>query len=199
MKLNHSWVLVSQGTMQCWIDLGSPTQWRIYMSLVSFSLFIAPTLIIGGCYMVIVATIWSQGGALRQGPTRDTRRASSRGLIPRAKIKTVKMTFVIVFGKTDRADIVSWRRRRLFRAKQLVRKYTLAPLGRAEAIAPESLPWVLFFPLFSFVFLFNSIAPSRDSFLKGARFFRESPCSRIYISFFGFAKLYFNVWRMILS
>lgn len=29
----------------------------------------------------------------------DTRRASSRGIIPRAKIKTVKMTFVIVFGK----------------------------------------------------------------------------------------------------
>ena len=28
----------------------------------------------------------------------DGRRASSRGLIPRAKIKTVKMTFVIVFG-----------------------------------------------------------------------------------------------------
>lgn len=49
--------------------------------------------------MVIVATIWSQGAMLRQGPTRDTRRASSRGLIPRAKIKTVKMTFVIVFGK----------------------------------------------------------------------------------------------------
>lgn len=70
------------------------------MSLVSFTLFIAPTLIIGGCYMVIVATIWSQGSALRQGPTRDTRRASSRGLIPRAKIKTVKMTFVIVFGES---------------------------------------------------------------------------------------------------
>ncbi|XP_012541117.1 cardioacceleratory peptide receptor isoform X2 [Monomorium pharaonis] len=85
-----------QGTMQCWIDL-SPTQWKIYMSLVSFSLFIAPTMIIAGCYTVIVVTIWSQGSALRQGPTRDTRRASSRGLIPRAKIKTVKMTFVIVF------------------------------------------------------------------------------------------------------
>ncbi|XP_077266200.1 crustacean cardioactive peptide receptor isoform X2 [Temnothorax americanus] len=85
-----------QDTTQCWIDLG-PIQWKIYMSLVSFSLFIAPTLIIGGCYTVIVVTIWSQGAALRQGPTRDTRRASSRGLIPRAKIKTVKMTFVIVF------------------------------------------------------------------------------------------------------
>ncbi|XP_015607839.1 cardioacceleratory peptide receptor isoform X2 [Cephus cinctus] len=121
-----------QDTTQCWIDLGTPTQWRIYMSLVSLTLFIAPTLIIGGCYLVIVATIWSQSGALRQGPTcgsssspgtaavvsvttatasaasvaaaaaaaaarADTRRASSRGLIPRAKIKTVKMTFVIVF------------------------------------------------------------------------------------------------------
>ncbi|KAH0951763.1 hypothetical protein HN011_003162, partial [Eciton burchellii] len=86
-----------QGTTQCWIDLGPPIHWKIYMSLVSFSLFIAPTLIIGGCYTVIVVTIWSQGAALRQGPTRDTRRASSRGLIPRAKIKTVKMTFVIVF------------------------------------------------------------------------------------------------------
>lgn len=90
---------VYQGKIQCWIDLGSPTQWRIYMSLVSFTLFIVPTLIIGGCYAVIVATIWSQGGALRQGPTRDTRRVSSRGLIPRAKVKTVKMTLVIVFGE----------------------------------------------------------------------------------------------------
>ncbi|XP_076686825.1 crustacean cardioactive peptide receptor isoform X3 [Andrena cerasifolii] len=86
-----------QGKTQCWIELGSPVQWRIYMSLVSATLFIAPTLIIGGCYAVIVATIWTQGGALRQGPTRDTRRASSRGLIPRAKVKTVKMTLVIVF------------------------------------------------------------------------------------------------------
>lgn len=28
----------------------------------------------------------------------ESRRASSRGLIPRAKVKTIKMTFVIVFG-----------------------------------------------------------------------------------------------------
>ncbi|XP_043249097.1 cardioacceleratory peptide receptor isoform X2 [Colletes gigas] len=86
-----------QGKTQCWIELPTQTQWKIYMSLVSFTLFIAPALIIGGCYAVIVATIWSQGGVLRQGPTRDTRRASSRGLIPRAKVKTVKMTLVIVF------------------------------------------------------------------------------------------------------
>ena len=30
---------------------------------------------------------------------QESRRASSRGIIPRAKIKTVKMTFVIVFGE----------------------------------------------------------------------------------------------------
>lgn len=90
--------MVCQGKTQCWIQL-SPYSWRIYMSLVSVTLFVAPALIIGGCYTVIVATIWSQGGALRQGPTRDTRRASSRGLIPRAKVKTVKMTLVIVFGE----------------------------------------------------------------------------------------------------
>ena len=29
----------------------------------------------------------------------DSRRASSRGLIPKAKIKTIKMTLVIVLGK----------------------------------------------------------------------------------------------------
>ncbi|MPC26036.1 hypothetical protein E2C01_019165 [Portunus trituberculatus] len=33
-------------------------------------------------------------------PDDDSRRASSRGLIPKAKIKTVKMTLVIVFGET---------------------------------------------------------------------------------------------------
>ncbi|XP_051171937.1 cardioacceleratory peptide receptor-like [Leptopilina boulardi] len=86
-----------QGKLQCWIELGSPLYWRIYMSLVSITIFILPTFIIGGCYLVIVVTIWSQGNVIQEGPTREIRRASSRGLIPRAKIKTVKMTFVIVF------------------------------------------------------------------------------------------------------
>ncbi|XP_057341798.1 cardioacceleratory peptide receptor-like isoform X1 [Microplitis mediator] len=86
-----------QEKKQCWIDLGSPINWQIYMSIVSFTLFIAPTVIICGCYLVIVTTIWTQSSALRQSPMRDDRRASSRGLIPRAKIKSVKMTFVIVF------------------------------------------------------------------------------------------------------
>jgi len=34
-----------------------------------------------------------------QQEDHDSRRASSRGIIPKAKVKTVKMTFVIVFGE----------------------------------------------------------------------------------------------------
>lgn len=85
-----------KGRKQCWIDLDSPLKWRIYMTLVSFTLFLVPTVIITGCYIIIVVTIWNN--AQRYGLKKD-RRASSRGLIPRAKIKTIKMTFVIVFGK----------------------------------------------------------------------------------------------------
>jgi hypothetical protein len=39
-------------------------------------------------------------GELVSVDDQNSRRASSRGLIPKAKIKTIKMTFVIVFGKT---------------------------------------------------------------------------------------------------
>jgi len=81
------------------------------MSLVSIVLFIIPALIISLCYAIIVKTIWEKGTYLgpkdrrkeqRNGngnsdeDDRGSRRASSRGIIPRAKVKTVKMTFVIV-------------------------------------------------------------------------------------------------------
>ncbi|XP_061398716.1 cardioacceleratory peptide receptor [Musca vetustissima] len=94
-----------QGQTQCWIELGSPLSWQIYMGLVSATLFAFPALIISACYAIIVKTIWAKGSifvpAERSGfgnnsATTTTRRASSRGIIPRAKVKTVKMTFVIV-------------------------------------------------------------------------------------------------------
>ncbi|XP_054747917.1 cardioacceleratory peptide receptor [Anastrepha obliqua] len=90
-----------QGQMQCWIELGSPKAWQIYMCLVSASLFVVPALIITTCYAIIVKTIWAKGSIFipteRTGYNNPTtRRASSRGIIPRAKVKTVKMTFVIV-------------------------------------------------------------------------------------------------------
>ncbi|GLV39252.1 Crustacean cardioactive peptide receptor [Carabus blaptoides fortunei] len=114
-----------EGQLQCWIEL-QPWQWRVYMTLITVALLIAPAIIISACYTVIVRTIWSKSKllvpmavthhpqqhqhqhqasrrsrcaqrAMRQYEENDTRRASSRGIIPKAKIKTVKMTFVIVF------------------------------------------------------------------------------------------------------
>ncbi|CAG9825079.1 unnamed protein product [Phaedon cochleariae] len=101
---------------QCWIDL-LQWQWKVYMTLVALVLFVIPALIISACYAVIVWTIWTKSKLLipighipiRQSDDHriitprafhedhDCRRASSRGIIPRAKIKTVKMTFGIVF------------------------------------------------------------------------------------------------------
>ncbi|XP_026835736.1 cardioacceleratory peptide receptor [Drosophila erecta] len=91
-----------QGHPQCWIELGSPIAWQVYMSLVSATLFAIPALIISACYAIIVKTIWAKGSIFvpteRAGfGAAPARRASSRGIIPRAKVKTVKMTLTIVF------------------------------------------------------------------------------------------------------
>lgn len=49
---------------QCWIELGSPRRWQIYMSLVAVSLFVVPAIIIAACYAIIVRTIWAKGSLL---------------------------------------------------------------------------------------------------------------------------------------
>ncbi|KAG7299637.1 hypothetical protein JYU34_016626 [Plutella xylostella] len=94
-----------QGTLQCWSTI-SKLQWRVWMTSVFVSLFVAPALTISACYGVIVVTIRQKSQRVlgkRPSVTRtysddlESRRASSRGIIPKAKIKTVKMTFVIVF------------------------------------------------------------------------------------------------------
>ncbi|KAF6198396.1 hypothetical protein GE061_008144 [Apolygus lucorum] len=98
-----------QNQLQCWIEMGA-LEWQLYMTSVSAALFFIPAIIITACYAVIVSTIWSKGSTAivvkrkTKGfhdkvrlDNEDSRRASSRGLIPRAKIKTIKMTFVIVF------------------------------------------------------------------------------------------------------
>ncbi|XP_069191327.1 cardioacceleratory peptide receptor isoform X2 [Procambarus clarkii] len=106
MNFSGSWAI------QCWIDFPEAWQWKLYMTLVALSVFLFPTVIITACYAIIVYTIWSKSKIMtvnskalgsKNGEKRgghhedDSRRASSRGLIPKAKIKTVKMTLVIVF------------------------------------------------------------------------------------------------------
>ncbi|XP_055636993.1 cardioacceleratory peptide receptor-like isoform X1 [Toxorhynchites rutilus septentrionalis] len=97
---------VIQDQLQCWIDLGDAFRWQLYMCWVATSLFVIPAFIISACYVIIIKTIWSKGSMLApvggkcryQNGSADfaSRRASSRGIIPRAKVKTVKMTIVIV-------------------------------------------------------------------------------------------------------
>lgn len=94
--------------VQCWIDLKEAWQWQVYFTLISVALFFIPAILISACYIVIVCTIWKKGKAMQTNASAannsannadepESRRASSRGLIPKAKVKTVKMTFVIIF------------------------------------------------------------------------------------------------------
>nr|CAH7720618.1 unnamed protein product [Callosobruchus chinensis] len=106
---------VVQGQLQCWLEFSAQWQWRLYMTLVCISLFALPTAIIATCYAIIIITIWTKGTATsfltpqndkrskrerKENSSDNLRRASSRGLIPRAKVKTVKITLVIVSAHT---------------------------------------------------------------------------------------------------
>jgi len=99
---------------QCWIDFDDEWKWQLYMTIVSLTIFVIPAILIAACYIIIVCTIWKKGRQIKtnhrnqRNETRphmpgaevmddlETRRASSRGLIPKAKVKTIKMTFVII-------------------------------------------------------------------------------------------------------
>jgi uncharacterized protein YceK len=58
------------GKTQCWIEFQQPWQWQMYMTVVAVSLFVVPTLIISGCYTIIVLTIWSKSKTLAPSANR---------------------------------------------------------------------------------------------------------------------------------
>merc|ERR1712179_316930 len=113
------------------------------MTLVSVSLFVIPAILIGGCYSVIVVTIWrkskeivttshvAKNGVPKTIEESETRRASSRGLIPKAKVKTVKMTFVIIF-----VFILCWSPYMVF---DLLQVYQIWIMNQATATFIQSL------------------------------------------------------------
>lgn len=49
---------------QCWIELGEPWRWQLYMSLIAGALFVLPAIIITACYAIIIRTIWAKGAML---------------------------------------------------------------------------------------------------------------------------------------
>ena len=56
------------------LDLGPQWKWRLYMTLVSGTLFVIPAFLIGGCHIIIVIIIW------RKERTQDSTLASSIGI-----------------------------------------------------------------------------------------------------------------------
>lgn len=63
--------------MQCWIDLGTPRRWQIWMTLISIMIFILPALTIAACYAVIVLTIWTKSKAVVMSPPINSRRTKT--------------------------------------------------------------------------------------------------------------------------
>ncbi|XP_063164705.1 vasopressin V1a receptor [Candoia aspera] len=102
----------------CWAHFIKPWGARAYITWITGSIFVAPVLILATCYGFICYHIWSnvrdkmrrqkrerappRKGALRKG-LLFTPYVSSVTTISRAKVRTVKMTFVIVS-----AYIVCW-------------------------------------------------------------------------------------------
>ncbi|XP_005102825.1 cardioacceleratory peptide receptor-like [Aplysia californica] len=106
------------GKWQCWIEFPQPWIWKLYLTSIAVVLFFIPAIIIAVCYIIIVVIIWHKTGL--HGPMSAEKTTtqyiknggqvyvaannarfresgtSSRGVIPRAKIKTIKMTLVIV-------------------------------------------------------------------------------------------------------
>ncbi|KAJ6651431.1 hypothetical protein lerEdw1_021004 [Lerista edwardsae] len=94
----------------CWAHFIMPWGPRAYITWITGAIFVAPVLILGTCYGFICYHIWSnfrdktrrrqpkappRGGALRKGLLLMPCVSSVKS-ISRAKIRTVKMTFVIV-------------------------------------------------------------------------------------------------------
>lgn len=98
-------VVEIQGRMQCWLEFDEQWHWQIYMTIVAFLLFFIPVTIISVCYGSIIKKLWMRGMRKRNNSNSDVfnsfSRESSQGIIPRAKVKILKMTFLIVVGEFD--------------------------------------------------------------------------------------------------
>ncbi|XP_046546267.1 cardioacceleratory peptide receptor-like [Haliotis rubra] len=108
---------VREDKKQCWMDFPSFWHWQLYFTLNAIVTFILPALIIAACYVAIIFIIWTKGqdsvdvpeqrnltdkdyDSLRTERPRVTlqcnRMNAGRGVIPQAKIRTIKMTLIIV-------------------------------------------------------------------------------------------------------
>ncbi|XP_041673106.1 oxytocin receptor like [Cheilinus undulatus] len=106
---------VGHGVYDCWGDFVQPWGAKAYITWMSLSIYIIPVAILSICYGLICFKIWQNFNlktrrehflSLTPRPSKGAHplsRVSSVRLISKAKIRTVKMTFVVVL-----AYIVCW-------------------------------------------------------------------------------------------
>ncbi|KAK1796444.1 hypothetical protein P4O66_009501 [Electrophorus voltai] len=105
---------VGSGVYDCWGDFVQPWGAKAYVTWISLTIYIIPVAILSVCYGLISFKIWQniklktrrdQCISLTPGPGHCTALScvSSVKLISRAKIRTAKMTFVIVL-----AYVICW-------------------------------------------------------------------------------------------
>lgn len=105
---------VGNGVYDCWADFIQPWGPKAYVTWITLMVYIIPVLMLSVCYGLISFKIWQnvklktahgppggQSSTARGGAAFA--RVSSTRLISKAKIRTVKMTFIIVL-----AFIVCW-------------------------------------------------------------------------------------------
>ncbi|XP_077628242.1 vasopressin V1b receptor [Crocuta crocuta] len=113
-------VIQGTGVLDCWADFRFPWGPRVYITWTTLAIFVLPVAVLTACYSLIYHEIcknlkvktqarkvegrgWrTWGGMSPSVPAAATRglpsRVSSTSTISRAKIRTVKMTFVIVLA-----------------------------------------------------------------------------------------------------
>lgn len=113
-------VIQGTGVLDCWADFRFPWGPRVYITWTTLAIFVLPVAVLTACYSLIYHEIcknlkvktqarkvegrgWRTWGRTSPSvPTAATRglpsRVSSTSTISRAKIRTVKMTFVIVLA-----------------------------------------------------------------------------------------------------
>ncbi|XP_062853227.1 isotocin receptor-like [Trichomycterus rosablanca] len=103
---------MAQGVYDCWGDFVHPWGTKAYVTWISLAIYIIPVAILSVCYSLTSFKIW-QNFKLKSrrqhcvsrcpGDGMTLSRVSSVKLISKAKIRTVKMTFVVVL-----AYVVCW-------------------------------------------------------------------------------------------
>lgn len=108
---------VAEGVFDCWAVFIQPWGPKAYVTWITLVVYIVPVIVLAACYGLICFKIWQnfrlktaaaavegpEGAAASSGERAALARVSNVKLISKAKIRTVKMTFIIVL-----AFIVCW-------------------------------------------------------------------------------------------